>query len=496
MDRKKLSRRDFLKATAALSAAGTLAACGAAPAAPAASTQAPAAAAATSAPALAATSAPAAVTSAPAAEVATTAAAAEVATTAAAAEVATSAAPAAAGQTTVRLLTTHGVTMSPFIRKSLDKFLAQHPEVKVDWEDLTEGYYDRLNVQLASGTLPDVVNLRSFDMYDWHSRGNLYDITPFLTADPDVKPADLVDAILKSCQFEGKYYGLPYDASVIIAFYNKDLFDKGGVPYPKDTWTWDDMHAAAKTLTKPDQGIFGFANVPPYNNWLVEPWVLSNGGKLINDEHTEWTMVGPEAEGALQYIVDLSKKDKVAPAPQPGSTNAVNLFVLGKGAMYVSGQWEIPGNRDAVKGFKWDVVAFPTGPKGHKPITHGGTYVMYAKTKVPEAAWKIQKWICAQPDWQANVYGASGYSIPALKKVSSDAWLKPIAAGKPPANAKVVLDELDKAVPGSLWPNFQKISSIMTEELDKIFVEDVPVKQALETLKKRADQTIKEASQK
>lgn len=476
MDRKPVSRRQFLRLSAAASAATALAACGAA--APTAQAPAP-------------TEAPAAAAPTEAAAAATEAAAAPTEAAAAPTEApAVTNAPPSGEQTSVRLLTTHGATMAPFIERSLAKFKEAHPEVKVEWEDLTEGYYDRLNVQLASGTLPDVVNLRSFDMYDWFSRGNLHDISPFLTSDPDVKPDDLVDAILKSCLFEGKYFGLPYDASVVILFYNKDLFDKAGVTYPTDTWTWDNMLAAAKKLTNAETQSYGFASIPPYNNWEVEPWVLSNGGKLINDDRTEWTMVGPEAEGALQYIADLVKKDKVAPEPQAQS--AVNLFVLGKGAMYISGQWEIPGNRDAVK-FNWDVAAFPTGPKGHKPITHGGTYVMYAKTKVPEAAWKIQKWICAQPDWQANVYGASGYSLPALKKVSEEAWLAPIQAGKPPANAKVVVSELGKAVPGSLWPNFQKISTIMTEELDKIFVENAPVPQALAALKTRADEAIKEA---
>jgi len=461
MTRKALSRRQFLKSTAALTAAGTLAACGASPTTPVAG---------------------------PTTAGAPTTAAAAAPTEAA---VAPTTAPAAAGQTTVRLLTTHGATMSPFIQTSLDKFHAENPDVKVEWEDLTEGYYDRLNVQLASGTLPDVVNLRSFDMFDWYSRGNLHDISDFLNNDPDVKPEDMVDAILQSCVFDGKYYGIPYDASVEVVYYNKDMFDAAGVPYPKDDWTWDDMLAAAKALTNPDDGTFGFARLPSYSDWQVEPWVLSAGGKLINDERTEWTMVGPEAESAFKFLADLVNEHKVAPPPQAESD--VNLFVLGKGAMYVSGQWEIPGNRDAVK-FNWDVAAFPTGPAGHKVITHGGTYIMYAKTKVPEAAWKVQKWICAQPDWQSNVYGASGYSLPALKSVSESAWLAPIAEGKPPANAKVVISELAAAQAGSLWPNFQKITSILADELPKIFVENAPIPDVLATVKQRADEAIKEVT--
>ena len=472
MDRKRVSRRQFLKLSATVGAAGVLAACGGAVTPPAAEGPKP-------------TSAPA------AAEPTTAPAAAEPTTAPAAAEPAPTTAPAAGAPAEVRLLTTHGATMAPFIESSLAKFAEANPEVKVEWEDLTEGYYDRLNVQIASGTLPDVVNLRSFDMYDWYSRGNLHDVTSFLTSDPDVKPDDLVDAILQSCEFEGKYFGLPYDASVEILYYNKDMFDAAGVSYPTDTWTWDDQLAAAKKLTNAGEGNFGFARLPPYKDWQVEPWVLSNGGRMINEERTEWTMVGPEAEGTYQYLADLVKTEKVA--PEPMAQSEINLFVVGKGAMYVSGQWEIPGNREAIK-FNWDVAALPTGPKGHKPITHGGTYIMNAKTAVPEAAWKIQKWICAQPDWQSNVYGASGYSLPSLKKVSSEAWLAPIADGKAPANAKVVLSELEAAQSGSLWPNFQKIATIMSEELDRIFVEGLSVPDALAALKVRADEAIKEAS--
>lgn len=453
MDRKLVSRRNFLRTSAMLGAAGALAACAppaAAPAQPAAGS-----------------------------------------TPAASGDASPTTAPAAGGQTTVRLLTTHGATMQPFIEKSLQNFAAATPDVKVEHEDLTEGYYDRLNVMLASSTLPDVVNLRSFDMYDWYRQGSLYDRTENLNSDPDVKPADMIDAILKSCQFDGKYWGLPYDASVEVFYYNKDMFDKAGVPVPTDTWTWDDMKDAAKKLTDPAAGTFGFARMPSITDWQMEPWILSAGGKMINDERTEWTMTGPEVEQTIQMIVDMSLKDKVAPAP--GATSDVNLFVIGKGAMYMSGQWEIPGNRDAVK-FNWDIAPFPTGPKGHSTITHGGTYVTYAKTKVADAAWKVQKWICAQPDWQSNVYGASGYSIPALKKVSAEAWLAPIQAGKPPTRAQVVLDELGKAQPGALLPNYQKIASILGEEMQKILVGEATVPAALATLKTRADEAIKEAT--
>src|SRR6266542_6187202 len=106
---KLVSRREFLRAGAMIGATGMLAAC-AAPVRP------------TAAPPAASESKP------------TTESEAVKPTTA----------PAAPGQTTVRLLTTHGATMQPFITKSLDNFAKANPDVVINHEDLTEGYYDRL----------------------------------------------------------------------------------------------------------------------------------------------------------------------------------------------------------------------------------------------------------------------------------------------------------------------------------------------------------------
>jgi multiple sugar transport system substrate-binding protein len=204
--------------------------------------------------------------------------------------------------TTVRLLTTHGATMAPFIEASLANFSTEHPGITVEHEDLTEGYYDRLNVMLASDTLPDVVNIRSFDMYDWYRLGNLHSVSPFLEADPDLAPEDLIDAIMQSCYYEGEYWGLPYDASVMIFFYNKNLLDAASVAPPADGWNWDSLVEIGQALTNEADQAYGLARFPGIKDWTLEPWILSNGAQMINEERTEWMMVGPEAEETLAYV--------------------------------------------------------------------------------------------------------------------------------------------------------------------------------------------------
>ena len=50
--------------------------------------------------------------------------------------------------------------------------------------------------------------------------------------------------------FDGKTYGLPCRANTVMYFYNKDIFDKEGIPYPEEGWTWDEFKALVERLTK------------------------------------------------------------------------------------------------------------------------------------------------------------------------------------------------------------------------------------------------------
>lgn len=52
----------------------------------------------------------------------------------------------------------------------------------------------------------------------------------------------------------GGIYGLPVNTTSAALFYNKDLFDRFGVAYPKDGITWDELYDLAKKMTRTDGG--------------------------------------------------------------------------------------------------------------------------------------------------------------------------------------------------------------------------------------------------
>lgn len=99
--------------------------------------------------------------------------------------------------------------------------------------------------------------------YQLGSSGNLlYDMTELVQTNKiDLSKFEptLIDGIRNSGG--GKLYGLPVTNVGFVLYYNKEIFDKFGVPYPKDGMYWDELLELAKKLTRKegDKQVLGFA---------------------------------------------------------------------------------------------------------------------------------------------------------------------------------------------------------------------------------------------
>ena len=86
-------------------------------------------------------------------------------------------------------------------------------------------------------------------------------------------------AIFKAMSRNGKQFALPYDFGPLLQYYNKDMFEKEGLPLPKPGWTEDDFNKAAKALTK--DGHFGtVVSVPD----AFTVFARSKGARYLDDQ--------------------------------------------------------------------------------------------------------------------------------------------------------------------------------------------------------------------
>ncbi len=121
--------------------------------------------------------------------------------------------------------------------------------------------------------------------------------------------------------------------------YNRDLFDKAGVAYPKQGWTWDEFREVAKALTVKDGSgnVTQFGYEVPNQNFFVQPWFFTNGTGVLNADWTASNMLDPKVAESLQFLHDLIHVDGVSPIP--GKDTMDNQFMAGQVAMISRGHW-------------------------------------------------------------------------------------------------------------------------------------------------------------
>jgi len=95
--------------------------------------------------------------------------------------------------------------------------------------------------------IPDVLFLSPVVTYA--GQGVLEPLDPFIKAS-GYDTSDYWPSLLDFGKLKGTIYGLPRDIGIEVLYYNKDIFDEAGVSYPTNFWTWDDLKAAAKQLSK------------------------------------------------------------------------------------------------------------------------------------------------------------------------------------------------------------------------------------------------------
>ncbi|WP_314585094.1 extracellular solute-binding protein [Paenibacillus terrigena] len=295
----------------------------------------------------------------------------------------------------------------------------------------------------------------------------------------DVKDAKYIDWMRAGGSYKGKQYGIVDSApSPYGIFYNKTLVQKLGLEDPyelqqKGEWTWDKFREFAKKATQDTNGdgktdVWGLSGAYGKLKAFTEQVVYTNKGSVDKDESGEikFSLNGPNAVEALQYVSDLFNVDKSIQQPIPD--DASKEFIAGKGVMYSGFSWELGGFVENMKGQDLGYVFFPKGPKADKYVSYtpfGNMWMVSKYSKNAEAALHIideislneagrklseESWQTSYPNKESmdtrkqmagNIDYISYYAIPDGEKLF-EGVVKEITEGKvSPATA------IDKAKP-------------------------------------------------
>ncbi len=342
-------------------------------------------------------------------------------------------------------------------RDLIDAFSATDPGFSVhltpvaDQDDLLA----KLSTGFAGGNPPDtfLINYRKYGQYA--ARGALAPVQPYLDASDAIAEEDFAETSMEAFRFDGENLTcMPQNVSSLAVYYNADLFKEAGVDEPKAGWTWDDLVAAGKALTRDDQ--YGIGVEPSLIR--VAPFVWSAGGEVVDDpeQPTKLTLdQGPGRRG-LDFFLDLRLKHGVVPPEREElSLDAESRFLQGGLGMFLDSRKAVPTLR-TIKDFTWDVAPLPVAPGGDPAtILHGDAYCISDASEHKDEVWQFIEFAMSREG--QTLLAQSGRTVPSRTDVaSSPAFLEP---DQPPASSSVFVDVVPdiRAVPHTAtWSEVEK----------------------------------------
>src|SRR6056297_838615 len=304
-----------------------------------------------------------------------------------------------------------GGALTEVVDGIVGKFEEANPDIKVN--AIYSGNYDDTRVRalsaIASGEPAQLAVMFSIDAYDLIEQERI-------VAFEDIEGVDeawldsFYPALMANSRIEGKTWGIPFQRSTIVGYYNKDMFRAGGLDPEAPPATWKELVSMGKALMSGD-GLETYFDDPAVVETL-EFW------KSLSTEH------GIMPEGTVEWGTLRQE------------------FLEGQTAM----MWHSTGNLTAVKnsaGFDFGVAELPAKERPGSP-TGGGNFYVFEDTTDEEraAALKLIEFMTA-PEQAAEWSISTGYMGVSSAAYETEA-LKAYTAEFPPA--LVARNQLENAV--------------------------------------------------
>ena len=291
-------------------------------------------------------------------------------------------------------------------------FNKTHPDIQVT--ATYTGNYDvtlqKIQASKLAGTLPDVAVTEISSVPVLAALGAAQPIDELIASSGDKKLLDRFwPSMLLNCTYGGKVYGVPFQRSTPVMYYNKDAFSEAGLDPERPPVTWDELISVAQKLTTREgerTTRWGIELPLEAFNWFYYALTYANGGETLSTDGTKVLWDEPKNIEALQFWHDLVNKYKVTPAYTPWN-DGPQEFAAGKTAMV----WHSTGSqafmRQNVK-FHWGLGRIPRNIQ-FGPPSGGGNMLMYATDPArKKAAWTFITWM-SEAAQAARWSIASGY---------------------------------------------------------------------------------------
>lgn len=347
-------------------------------------------------------------------------------------------------------------------------FEAENPNIDIELTTADyDSYFTALQTRIAGNDAPDAFELNYENFVSYADSGTLLDLEA--TAPDIVDSSVYAGGAYDAFNYQGVQYGLPGSFSVVVLFYNRDIFDAAGLEYPDETWNWEDELSAAEALTDSANGVWG--DFQPIQFFEFYKVLAQNGGSFFNADQTEATFNSPEGIEAAEWLV--SKVGNVMPTVEEmGGQDDGGLFMNGQIAMWHSGIWMFTAVSET--DLNWDIAVEPGNVEKAAHFFANGVVGSATTDHAQEVALWLQ--YLASSDVMVQERLEAGWELPA---VADDTLLQPYLELSPPDNRDAVFASLDAVVTPPVIVDQQQMQDIVSQALELAVLGELSVEEAL-----------------
>jgi multiple sugar transport system substrate-binding protein len=276
------------------------------------------------------------------------------------------------------------------IKNLADKYFTPQEEVQVVCESISwSEAHTKYLTAIAGEVLPDLGTMGLTWATEFGSKGEMIELNEAFPDDMKQIEKDVFGSIWNSVKWKNKVYGIPFDMTVQILYYRKDI-----IPNPPQTW-----NELVSLLKQGKKMVIGWGSL----DWIgFSPFLWQAGGDYYTTYGTKANINTKEAVESLKFFNELYNTYKV---PRSAENFAAG-FRSGEYPLVMCGNWLInsfPAEMPELEG-KWSIALLPKGPSGKRTSFIGGRVIGIFKTsKNVDKAFKFIKFLM-KPEIQTEIY--------------------------------------------------------------------------------------------
>ncbi|MFR9708124.1 ABC transporter substrate-binding protein [Paenibacillus sp. MB22_1] len=383
--------------------------------------------------------------------------------------------------------------------QTLDKY----SHVEFEFHGREADYLTSVPIAIAGGSQVDIMIVPNpMIQQQWADAGTIVpldDLAKEIGVDFDKEFGPYVE----NASNNGEIFIVPHNITRWALYYNKDIFDKAGVPYPDDKvpMTWDEYREVAKQLTSGEGSdkVYGAFYLPWGTFWYGDAIMELGGGEHFYNEEGLSNIEQPAFARGLERVYNMMHVDKSMPTHANTVTSKIDppAFMNGQYGMNIQGGWVLPWAADKdnfPRDWKIGVAPMPVD-SGEKMKTWGivNGFGISPSSADPELALEI----AIDLSRISAKYAVSSES--ANRTVAQDNLFNQF--GELLADDDITVDHLKYIFTSPeaefvgekvMGPNNVQYEKVITEEVEKYLVKEQDLESTIQNIKERGDKAIQD----